>query len=314
MDGSSLAWRTLGVAVVLCVVPALVGGVWGWLCAHPPRLVPPRDRHPDHWGAAYQEIILRTPDGLRLVAWYTPPRNGAVVLVAHGYANARLAEMHALFVRHGYGALSWDFRAHGESEGALCTVGYHEAVDVETALEFALAQPAVQRIGLWGGSMGGIAGLQAAERRPEIEVLVLDSVPATLEDAFQILVRPAMLQPFVRYVAEKEAGMAIRVVRPVDRIASVDGHPVLVIQGTADRMIPADSAEQLCQSAGEMCTRWAVSGAGHLEAYSSRPAAYEQRVIAFLDRTLLGSEANEARASPPRQELQAGPIRRPRVR
>jgi pimeloyl-ACP methyl ester carboxylesterase len=287
MDASSLVWRTVGIGVLICVVPAAVGGAWGWLCAHPPRLVPPPDQHPDRWGAAYEEINLLTPDGLRLVAWYTPPQNGVVILVAHGYANARLAEMHALFARHGYGALAWDFRAHGESEGAVCTVGYHEALDVETALDFVLAQPAVRRIGLWGGSMGGIAGLQAAERRPEIEALVLDSVPATLEEAFQVLVRPAFLQPFARYVAEKEAGLGMEVVRPVDRIAGVNGRPILVIQGTDDGMIPADSAERLCRAAGERCTRWTVPDAGHLEAHASRPPTYEQRVIAFLDRTLL---------------------------
>jgi fermentation-respiration switch protein FrsA (DUF1100 family) len=269
--------------VLLFLFPAMIGSVWGWLCAHPPRLALPPDRHPDRWGVTFEEIILHTPDGLQLASWYTAPRNGTVILVAHGYANARLAEVHALFARHGYGALSWDFRAHGESEGKVCTAGYYEAADVETALDFVLTQPTVDRIGLWGGSMGGIAGLQAAEHRSEIEFLVLDSVPTTLEDAFEILVQPAVLRPFVKYTVERQAGLGMNLIRPVDRIAQIQGRPILVIQGTADRMIPPDSAKRLCGAAGAECAQWIVPNVGHLEAYEKLPTTYEQHVITFLD-------------------------------
>ena len=34
-------------------------------------------------GIEYQEVELLTEDNVRLSAWYTPPQNGAVILVAH---------------------------------------------------------------------------------------------------------------------------------------------------------------------------------------------------------------------------------------
>jgi pimeloyl-ACP methyl ester carboxylesterase len=281
--------------VVISLMPALVGGLWGWLSAHPLRLAPSRDQYPDQWGVPFEEVTLQTPDGLRLAAWYTPPSNGALILVAHGFANARLGEMHALFARHGYGALSWDFRAHGESEGKVCSVGYHETIDMEAALDYALAQPGVERIGLWGGSMGGIAGLRVAVWRPEIQVFVLDSVPSTLEEAFQTLVRPAVLRPSFRVVAEGQAGMSMAAIRPVDRITELGGRPILVIQGGTDRMIPLDSAERLCEAAGESCTLWVVPEAGHMEAHEYEPAVYEARVIGFLEDTLQSESAGTVR-------------------
>jgi len=67
-------------------------------------------------GVEFQEVELTTEDNVRISAWYTPPKNGAVILVAHGYGGARTEHYHALFASHGYGVLAWDFRAHGKSE------------------------------------------------------------------------------------------------------------------------------------------------------------------------------------------------------
>ena len=80
-------------------------------------------------GIEFQEIELTTEDNIRLSAWYTPPKNGAVILVAHGYGGARTEHYHALFASHGYGVVSWDFRAHGNSGGEFSSLGYYEILD-----------------------------------------------------------------------------------------------------------------------------------------------------------------------------------------
>ena len=89
---------------------------------HPPRAFRAPDDHPGRLDIPYQEIELPTLDGLVLAAWYTPPENGAAILTAHGYQDRRSPEIHALFARHGYGVISWDFRAHGDSQGE----GWHD--------------------------------------------------------------------------------------------------------------------------------------------------------------------------------------------
>src|SRR5688572_1018506 len=68
-------------------------------------------------GIEFQNVELITEDNVRLSAWYTPPKNGAVILVAHGYGDKRDENFHILFASHGYGVIAWDFRAHGQSEG-----------------------------------------------------------------------------------------------------------------------------------------------------------------------------------------------------
>lgn len=91
-------------------------------------------------GIDFKDVELMTEDNVKLSAWYTPPTNGAVILVAHGYGDKRPEDFYALFASHGYGVIAWDFRAHGKSEGEFSSLGYYEMLDAKAALDFVLAQ------------------------------------------------------------------------------------------------------------------------------------------------------------------------------
>lgn len=288
---SRIVYWLLGLAALASTLPALVGSLWRRLGVHRFRLTPPGGRHPARQGVPCQDVTFLTADGLLLSAWHTPPQNGAVILVGHGYADVRSPELHATLARHGYGVLSWDFRAHGKSEGTLCTMGYHEALDVEAALDFALAQPEVEWVGLWGGSMGGIAGIRVAAHRPEIRALALDSVPATVEAAVEITVRPAALRSLVQYVSEREGRFTLEQLRSIDQIGSISPRPLFIMQGTADKLIPVDSGQRLYDAAGEARSLWIVPGAGHLVAHYASQQAYQRRVIGFFDGALQEDQA-----------------------
>ncbi len=257
---------------------------------HPSRSQRAGDDTPLRLGIPYRDITLATRDGLKLAAWYTPPQNGVIVLAAHGYGVRRSPEIVALFARHGYGVVAWDMRAHGESEGELCTVGYAEAWDVEAALDYALAQPGVEHVAAWGESMGGAAAILAAARRPEIEALVADSAFTSLEDELAVRIPFPLLRPPVRFFAEQAAGGSIQSVRPVDEIGRLSPRPVFIIQGLADRSIPLDSGRRLYEAAGEPRSLWQEEGIGHVEMLAARPDDYEARVMAFLAEAFPGEE------------------------
>ncbi|MCK4832274.1 MAG: alpha/beta hydrolase [Anaerolineales bacterium] len=250
---------------------------------------------PARLGVGYQEITLTTADGLELAGWYTPASNGAVILVAHGYGGARQAEKHAFFARSGFGTVTWDFRAHGESEGEVCTMGHQEAMDVEAALDFALSQPDLDMVGALGESMGAAAIIQAAARRPEIAAMVADSSFAALEEEIEIVVPQAILRPFIRFFAEREAGLDIGDLRPIERIGEISPRPVFIIQGMADSAIPADSAQRLYDAAGEPRRLWIEPGVEHMGVQNARPAEYERRVIEFFTAALLSRDQSGAR-------------------
>src|SRR3712207_4631015 len=87
---------------------------------------------------AAEHVSFQCADGLRIAAWYFPSRNGAAVIVCHGLGGNRTGVVdYARFLTEaGYGALLFDFRAHGDSEGEIVSLGYFEALDVIGAVEY----------------------------------------------------------------------------------------------------------------------------------------------------------------------------------
>jgi uncharacterized protein len=239
-------------------------------------------------GIEVQEVELTTEDNIKLSAWYTPPKNGAVILVAHGYGGSRPEHYHALFASHGYGVVAWDFRAHGKSEGEFTSLGYYETLDVKAALDFALTQPGVEHIGAWGGSMGAVTMIRATAQYPEIEALVADSPFATLQEAMDLRIPLPVLRPLIRFFAERQAGVTVDRVRPIDEIELINPRPVFLIQGMDDNMVSLDSAERLFEAAGEPRQLWTEKDVPHMNMYAFYKERYTKRVIKFFDDYLLG--------------------------
>src|SRR5262249_30250740 len=114
--------------VALAVVIIAIGFVKLHSVLRPPRRVS-SGTVLRQWNIPYQNVNLVTEDGIRLSAWYTPPRKGAVILIAHSYGDHRPEWVYEMLVRKGYGVMAWDARAHGLSGGEISTIGYSEVLD-----------------------------------------------------------------------------------------------------------------------------------------------------------------------------------------
>lgn len=111
----------------------------------------------------YQTVRLINEAGQQLEAWYVPvdSARGTVILChGHGSNKAALLCQSDYFHELGYNTLTFDFRAHGNSEGNVCTIGYEEVGDVKAAYDF-VRQKGEQTIILWGASMGAATLLKA---------------------------------------------------------------------------------------------------------------------------------------------------------
>ena len=234
----------------------------------------------------YEEIQLYTEDGLRLHAWYTPPQNGILILLAHGHGGAIPVDYYLVFAERGYGVLAWDFRAHGQSQGKFSTLGLMEAWDVKAALDFAEEQPGVRHVGAWGGSMGAAALIRAAAQYPQIEALVSDSGYTTLKEVADLRTGFPGIEPFVRLFGWLETGADLNQMKPVQDIAHISPRAIFLIQGMSDTAIPAHSAERLYEAAGEPKQIWLEPNVGHLGMYSQKRDQYIERVIEFFEKYL----------------------------
>jgi uncharacterized protein len=254
---------------------------------HPPRTIP-QGRTLRKYKIDYRSVDLTTEDGIRLSAWYTPPQNGAVILLAHGYGNKRPEWVYALLARKKYGILAWDARAHGESEGSISTIGYLEVLDAKAALEYALAQPGVEHIGAWGGSMGGATIIRAAAEFPEMEAVFIDSSFTSLDEEFDYLVPYPVINPVARFIVAAGTGFRLDNVSPLNDIARIRPRPVYIVQGMADTVAPPDSGEKLFNAAGEPRFLWQQENVPHLSMYLDNPRRYQRRLLDFFDEWLLG--------------------------
>jgi len=255
--------------------------------AHPQRYQQKIGEDPSIYSIDFESITLSTEDSIKLAAWYTPSQNGAVILVAHGYAGGRSPKMHAFFARHGYGVISWDARAHGMSGGDLCTWGYYERQDVKAAFEYVLSVGGVEHVGAFGESMGAATSIIAAAELPQIQAVVADSAFASIEDMIQVVVPHPVFGPFIQFFTERETGLNVNDLRPVDAVQQISPRPIFIIQGKADETVPPDSARRLYDAAGEPRQLWIEPGVGHVGMFTAYPDEYETRVIGFFDKFLL---------------------------
>jgi fermentation-respiration switch protein FrsA (DUF1100 family) len=283
----SILVNTLIVTVLFAMLTIGAGFVEVNRILHPPRNIP-QGKTLRKFNIPYQSIDLYTEDGIRLSAWYTPPtRKPAVILVAHGFGDQRPEWVYEMLARKGYGVLAWDARAHGESDGEISTVGYLEILDVRAALDYALAQPNVEHIGAWGGSMGAATLIRAAAQYPEIEALFMDSSFASMEDEFDYLIPYPILNPLAKFLAEIRTGVALAEISPANVIAQISPHPIYIVHSNADKVAPPEAGQILYEAAREPKFLWLEEGVSHQQIFLSNPQRYKKRLVGFFDEWLL---------------------------
>ncbi len=246
-------------------------------------------RTPAGHGLAYEEVAFNTADGLTLRGWYIPSQNRAVILLLHPFSGNRLSmlDQAAMLARHGYGALLFDLRAHGESDGQAISFRGEDAL---AALAYLQARPDVDpsRIGALGASLGGFVAIQAAAESEALRAVVADG-PGIVNLADDP--RPASLARFldlpIQWVTFHLWDLqGLTPSQPVIRtLPNLAPRPVFFISG-AKSSLEAAVVRRYYASSGEPRLLWEAPDAGHIQAWALHPAEYEQRVVAFFDQAL----------------------------
>lgn len=248
---------------------------------------------PREEGLRGEHVKFLSQDGLRLAAWYFPSRNGAAVVVCHGLGVNRgeVMDFARFLCRAGYGALLFDFRAHGESEGEIISLGYYEALDVIGAAEFLKTRPDVEpeKIGLIGVSLGGSAAVLAAAQYTDLRAVVVDStftsVTALVRRQFRNFINlPAWFAPLIVWAGQRQLKVKVSLIQPVAAIARISPRPLLVIHGSADELIDVENGLELYRAAREPKELWIVHDSPHAQGIVTHGDEYVRRVVGFFDR------------------------------
>jgi pimeloyl-ACP methyl ester carboxylesterase len=159
---------------------------------------PPRDLYPpEALGAAVfevgqgvytrKQVQLKGERGLLECTHFQPakpalPKYPCVVYL-HGSSSSRVEALSVLpaLLRRGITVFSLDLSGSGHSGGEYISLGYHEEKDVEVAIRYLRESGTTSSIGIWGRSMGAVAGIFRAADDGEIAACVLDSPFSDLE-------------------------------------------------------------------------------------------------------------------------------------
>ena len=287
------------------VLAAGVAGLLAYVILHPPRMTDGkavyrlRRLSPGDLGLRFDSESFTVRDAgrpLRLAAWWIPAAvpSPATAVVLHGYADAKVGAIAWAPPLHaaGLNVLAVDLRAHGESDGTLCTGGPAEADDVNQVIDQLLARrpDATRQLVLFGASLGAAVAAAVAGGRGDVAAVVLESPFASYRRAVRAhalligMPNGPLLHAAVA-VAEAACGHRFDAARPVDRIPRIRC-PVLVVLGEADLLLDATDRAMLRDAVARQGTAgsavWTVPGAGHLLALHVDPGGYREHLAGVL--------------------------------
>ncbi|MGH1417246.1 MAG: alpha/beta hydrolase [Hyphomicrobiaceae bacterium] len=262
-NGKSKDWKAMSAAVFVWLIAGLI------LCAvlflgvrrieHVLLYAPDTQRTmPESVGLGdvVDEIVLPTPDGETVIAWYLAAKlDRPTVLYFHGNGAslANRADRIARFANAGIGVFMMTYRGYGGSSGTAS-----EVANVQDAVQ---AYNHVRGLGvaasdiiLYGESLGsGVATQVAAhpEIANEIGGLVLDAPYTAIVDvaALHYPYLPARLLMRDRYETMRYIGKV--------------GVPVLVLHGEADGVIPVEMGRAVAAALPGQAELKTFPGAGH---------------------------------------------------
>ena len=230
-----------------------------------PKPSPPRF-DPADLGLAFEELTVRTADGLDLPAWFMPARGGALgpgVVLVHGWESARDRTLPnaSFLVAAGFHCLTIDVRGHGMNPPETLPVSTGEfGADAAAAFDALMSRPEVSVGAILGHSMGAVGSLIAAAADPRVAAVVATSTPADPYRLTRQTFRLAHL-PIPDPIAYPLALLTTRVFlkprrhRPADvsasrAVAIYDG-PVMLVHGDDDRVVPVGHLDRMERAARE---------------------------------------------------------------
>jgi len=227
---------------------------------------------PDPPGGLGSGVTLHPGGGPDLAAWYLPGKGSTVAILCNGNAGNRADRLplSAGLQRRGLGVLSLDYRGYGGNPGEPEEEGL--IADAAAAAAYLADLPEAGRVVYFGESLGAAVLVGLAERRPP-DALVLRSPFTSLLDVARAhlpLIPPGIIDD--RWAS-------------LERIRGITA-PLLVMAGTADRVVPYRQSVRLFEAAPGPKRLVTFEGADHNDPVLAFGARLLDETARFLADTI----------------------------
>jgi pimeloyl-ACP methyl ester carboxylesterase len=219
------------------------------------------DRTPADVGLEFVDLDIAVAAGSWMAAWWLPSRSAdsdsAVLLYLHGNDGNLAGEVQRLqaLKRYELPILAIDYRGYGRSTGSFPSEAqvYDDAVAAWDRL-VRVQGIAPRRIVIYGHSLGAAVALELALRRGPACGIVLESPFTSMADMARLE------YPWIP--GDLLLNQKFDVLRKIERLEP----PVVLVHGTADRVVPFAMGARLYGAAHAPKRLVAVEGAGHEDA------------------------------------------------
>ncbi len=282
----------------ILVVPLLLIVVLAWLGSNYLLARRPADQadSPANYGLVAEAVEFHTGDELLLRGWYIPAENSTrTVIVCSGVNGSLDADVHVAPWLHdaGFNVLLFNWRAHGQSEGEVVTLGYNERYDLIAAVQYVKSKGA-ERVGVLGFSLGGTVAIATAAVYEDVSAVVADSpfvylVSAVAGGLIERRIPEGLAHLLARLfiaIACVRTGLNLFDIDLLRWIQRVAPRPLLLIFGEKDVIVPKSEIDLIFTQARSPKDLWRVPEAAHRNIHTLRPEEYRQRISEFFQQQL----------------------------
>lgn len=234
------------------------------------------DATPRAYGWTFEDLRLKTEDGVEVHGWYIPGTKPFVLLLAHGNAGTISHRLNkaALLRRTGAGLLLFDYRGYGQSAGRPSEQGTYR--DAEAAYRYLTETKGIpaDHVFFYGESLGCAVALEMALRHPGAGVILESPFTSTVD--MGKLVFPWLP---VKWLVRHHYDNLLK----IPKLTS----PLLLMHSPQDEIVPFHMGQRLFQAAPDPKTFLELKG-GHNEGYMDTGERYVSAVKAFVEREKRG--------------------------
>ncbi len=221
-------------------------------------------------GMDYQDVSIKTADGVTLHGWFVVGRSSQVLLFFHGNAGNISHRLDSIrqFLNLGLSVLIIDYRGYGQSGGRTTESGIYR--DADAAWRYLTENRGISNsdIVIFGRSLGASAASWLAAQHQPLALIVESSFTSV----------PDIAQELYPWLSARWLSRFSHATRDYVRDVRC---PVLVAHSRDDEIIPFHHGEAIFAAANEPRTLLVLNGT-HNDAFLREESAYIEGVRTFL--------------------------------